>query len=105
MPSPRLRKIVLYELPQGRLGGIYTRDKKKTCRDLSTNLLLCQRKVVGRHHIPRGYNMNYWGLLSDAVRPLISRRDQRRLDNTLDHAIQLLYQDIQHHIRQEVQGQ
>ena len=39
--------------------------------------------------------------LSDVVRPLIAKRDQRRSDNSLDPAIQLLDRDIQWHIRHQ----
>ena len=50
-----------------------------------------------RHHIPCGYLRYYCGPLPEIVRALISERDQRRLDDPLDPAIQLLDRDIQRH--------
>ena len=64
--------------------------------------ILCD---AGRHHIPCGYVRDYSGPLPEVVRPLMSERDQRHTDDSLDPAIKLLDQDIQRHIRQEEQDQ
>ena len=48
---------------------------------------------AGRYHIPCGYLRDQCSPLPDVVRPLISERDQRRTDDTLDPVIKLLDRD------------
>ena len=59
------------------------------------------RRILGdacRHHIPCSYVRDYCCPLPEVVRPLVSERDQRRIDDQLDSAIKLLDRDIQRHI-------
>ena len=60
---------------------------------------------AGGHHIPCCYVRNYCSPLPCVVRPLITKRDQRRTDDPLDLAIKLLDRDILRHICQETHDQ
>ena len=87
---------------------MHSRDREEIRRDPSINRSYSAgekdfRRIlddVGRYHLRVLVSARYHcGHLPDEVWPLIEKRDQRRLDNPLDHALQLLERDI----RQEAQ--